>query len=273
MSETPESQEWRPQETDPLKRLWGELRALKAYTKSAVNGILTNAGIRVEKDAINVERDLNVVGGGQVQVRDGGRLRVLHPSNDDAVYAGDIYSSDTGEYIGTGLLVEMPDGADILSARTGQSGRRVLYIRDNSGVAVVWIDDAAARGLSRPTFSIPMHNAYWQSWGSTDSSSWTVLAHGSAQLWSAGFYTRYRATSDGAGTSGQVRLVASHDGVDYVIGGPEAVGFTIAWHSESGAMPSQIPISGWVDFRLEARVTSGTGRVHAAVINLELGPA
>lgn len=275
MSES--SAEYQRHPRDGVEALVDRVRNLEREVGELRNTLLKQAGVGVEPDRVTFDRDVVVSDGGELEILDGGHIRVRHPDDlggDVAVFFGRVVSESDRAYQGTGLLVQRTDRGDIFQARTDETGdAHTVHIRDNAGNLVLWVDAGSARGLARPTFSIPMHNAYWQSWGSTDSSSWTTLARGSADLWSAGFYTRYQATSDGAGTSGEVRLVASRDGADYVIGGPEAVGFTIAWYSAGGVMPSQLPIGGWVDFRLEARVTSGTGRVHAAVISLELRPA
>lgn len=56
------SQEWRPQETDPVKRLTQRVKDLEALVGRLMNGTLTNAGLAVAEDVLAVGGSLNVSG-------------------------------------------------------------------------------------------------------------------------------------------------------------------------------------------------------------------
>lgn len=206
---------------------------------------------------------LRVYDGGGIDIEDGGRFRVRHPDDlggDDAVYAGDIYDQDTGAYLGTGLMVEQPDGTDILMARTDvATGGTTVYLKDRNGWNVVETDPVRG-GLALPWIPFVMAPAPVLSWENTTSTAFTTLYTGRARRVSPRAGVSFSG-SCGGGTSGELRLL--RDGVQ--------VGDTLPIPAATAASSYVIfdlldPLQGATsNIDLQARVTSGAGPVYAKV--------
>lgn len=269
-----EAAEFQRHARDGVERLVMKLEDAIRQAQEMRNNLLKQAGISVEPDKLVVERDLEVRGGGSATVADGGHLRVRYPDDlggRTGITFGRIVNEATGEYQGTGLLSQAPDGPDIFVARTDETGNdHVFQVRDNEGNSVFGLWPGVDRGLARPTLSIPMHATYWRAWSSTDSSNWTDVARGGTRLWHQRIWASCRATSDEVGTAGQLRLVLEGDGSEHQIGASGEVGFAITNHVFNSLVPSALPIGGWVNFRLQARVTAGSGRVHGVANYVEM---
>jgi hypothetical protein len=198
------------------------------------------------------------ISGGALTVRNGGKLRVLYPDDQGGglgVYFGDIVSEGSGTYLGTGLLVQQPDGSDMATFRsdaiTGET-RAEMYGSDGS--IIVGNDAVSGSGLARPYVGSGFgRHRYADMTVSTASDTFETL-------WNTTVYKQHpilevavRATMDTSGTTGEVRVMA--DGVQ--IGATSSEGFAIAYKYFNGPLPGDHMEGTFVE--IQGRRTSPTG--------------
>lgn len=114
---------------------------------------------RLQSSSIS-EGGITVRDGGSIHVQDGGDILVWYPQDSysgAAIVAGDVYSSDTGDYSGTGLLVQKTtsgggNGDDVLTAIANPGTGDAQVIIRSDGDAAVWADND---GLQRPYLATP----------------------------------------------------------------------------------------------------------------------
>jgi hypothetical protein len=225
--------------------LWGRIeRMIDARVADAMrSGPLRNASIT----------------GGETRVQ-GGKLRVLYPDDeggDAAVYFGDIYvATDPDQRLGTGLLVQAPNGVDIASFRSNnETDVPLVQIRDGGGNQVFLTDQHNGQGLSRPYIGGAFYPArYVDMTVSTTSATFETL-------WEAVIYKQHayllvgaRASMDTTGTTGETRVLV--DGVQ--LGAVETEGFSIA-NNIWGPLPVAGDHLEPLTIQIQGRRTSATG--------------
>ena len=119
---------------------WGRIQKMidDAVAKLARSGMLRNASIT----------------GGALTIKEGGTLRVLYPATlggGPGVFFGDIVGAITGNYLGTGMLIQAPDGTDMAVFRTDATlGTTMSNIYDSGDRIIFGNDAASGQGLARP---------------------------------------------------------------------------------------------------------------------------
>jgi hypothetical protein len=154
------------------------------------------------------------IGGGGSLVVDGGEFVAKYPAAEGggaAVNVGPQYATDTGQYLGTGMLVQAPDGTDMIVARRdiGFNNTRV-DIYDSGNRVIVGNDASSGQGLARPYLPGVFHRTRY-----ADLSVATTSATFET-LWAAEIHKQhprmeigYRGTMDTAGTTGEVQILVN----------------------------------------------------------------
>jgi hypothetical protein len=193
--------------------------------------------------------------GGTLTIK-GGRLRVLYPADQgggDGVYFGDLYAA--GEYVGTGLLVQAPDGGDIATFRSdAASGIPLAVIRDGQQNAVFFTDTGTGVGLGRPYLPFVFYGARFSGDPSlTTSSTFETLWQAFTYKQHAAVYVAAASMAD-AGVAGEVRVLVN--GVQ--LGSTQSVSSTAAAHAFGVAAVAGANMAS-LQVQIQARVTSGAG--------------
>jgi hypothetical protein len=207
-------------------------------------------------------RNASITGGG-LTIK-GGFLRALPPDEAAAVsfFVGRIQSVSTGSYLGTGMLLQQPDGTDITSIRTAEgdfgSGKSIVMLMDSGGRVVLSSDAASGEGVGRPWLPLPTPQptaiAKWPSTTATSfgniAECWTEMQH--PKLW-----WNATVTTD-SGVSGEVRL--SIDGGKTLGPVHQVAAGTPTYINDVIALPAGFHGKTW-PVNVQARVTSGTGEI------------
>lgn len=207
----------------------------------------------------------------ELQVRGRGRIRAYYPDTDRiAAYFGDLASGD--EYIGSGIATWEPSGEVIMVAKSDPGGSTHSFgVRDNQNMEVLAVRDSTTRGLAAPAFTINCGpRSDYTAMPGSDSSSWSTIYEGGAAIYSPRCNIVAQAVSSDSGTSGQARLVMTYDGTEHVLTTRTDISFGYAIVQHLGDVPSQIPIGGYVLLQLQVRRTSGTGKIHGAILQSAL---
>lgn len=265
------------------KGLLRVLQSMRVEGNLDVTGTLNTSGDTTLGGNVDVTGDTTLGGPttisgdtditGDLGILDGGFVKVMYPASlggGEAVFFGRLVTGATGDYAGTGFLIQETDSErNIFEARTNETGdAHTVQLYDNDQNSIIGVYESTTRGLSRPSFSVAMPSSYWQTWGSTDSASWTTIAEGFGMLYHGGVFIPCRATSSDSGTAGQVRatLYSPDTSTQYQVGSDQSVGFSIDWRYFEGVVSSAIGIGQSYYVRLQARVTSGTGRIHGVAL-------
>lgn len=273
---------------DDLGRLLNRIRQLERQVAELQRGApLRSAGIGMTPDGVTVNSSLTVdgelvttgdseIGGdvnisgsadltGTLRVRSGQGIRAYYEGSDEiGAYFGKILTA--GEESGTGFLAQEPNGDDYFTALADDSSHRVS-IRDNGGYHVISVDQDTPRGITHPAFGVqcgPIGD--YQVMPGSDSSSWDTIYEGGLYLYSPNMYIAAQACSSDGDTSGQARIVLTHNDTDYVQETHNSVGFGYASLTALGPIPNAIPMGSWVYVRLQVRRTSGDGDIRGAII-------
>jgi hypothetical protein len=213
-----------------------------AVAKLARSGMLRNASIT----------------GGTLTIKEGGTLKARYPATlggGVGVFFGDVINAGTGAYVGTGLLMQAPNGYDIASFRSDvTTGTSIAVIRDGQQNAVFYTDTVTGQGLGRPYLPFTFYSARF-----TDTPSVTISATFET-LWTADTYKQLAGMFVGAasladaGTAGEVRVLVN--GVQ--LGTTQAVSSVAAAHSFGAAAVAGAHMAAQ-GVEIQARVTSGAG--------------
>lgn len=249
--------------------------ALTRRITALENKVKTLEGARTLTAATISNGGLTIRDGGGLTIRDGGAFKITFREQDGArtaVLAGDVFTAESKDYLGTGLLVQRADGSDLLTAYSNPAtGEQSLVIRDPQQSTVLWAG-GAPRGLNAPTFSPHMSSVDYTTWGGVDGASWESVMEGGSRLYSARIRAQARATADTSGATGNVRLVVSYNGQDYQIGSTIDVRYAITSPLWEGDLPAAIPIGGYFVIKMQAQRTAGSGKIRGTVTQLLLGP-
>lgn len=181
--------------------LWERVRKIAAeeVARFARSGFLRNARIS---------------GGAGLTVADGGKFRALYPDElggETAFYVGDIYGAESRDYLGTGVLIQAPDGTDLAVFRTDSHfGTTMQNIYDSGGRIIFGNDAASGQGLARPYLSGGFARARYADWGvSTTSSTFETLFE--QRIWKQHprLEVAVRASMDTTDTTGEVRVLVN----------------------------------------------------------------
>lgn len=203
-------------------------------------------------------RNASISEGGTLTIK-GGTLRVQYPAAEGGgtgVYFGDLYLSETSEYLGTGLLVQGPNGEDIAQFRSdAATGTVRAVIDDVAGNSAVSTDAVGGFGLGRPYLSngfVPARSSDWAA--STTSSTFETLFTSVGYRTHAGIMAWTWSAMDTGGTTGEVRVLVNGTELE----APNAVGFshTLNYHG-----PTKVPGDAYavVTVEIQGRVTGGAG--------------
>lgn len=233
--------------------------AAEEVKKFARSGFLNNASI--------TSGGLSIRGGGDLTISDGGRLRVNHPADvggGNGLYVGDIYSEATSEYMGTGLLIEQPDGTDIVQARTDvESGGSRVELWDSGGRVAVATDSVSRQGLARPLVPGAFYPMRYTDWLASTSAAFEGLWKGELVKQQPRLSVALQVTTDASGTAGEARVMV--DGVQ--LGAVQAVGFATSIRLVGPAAVAGDHMQK-VIVEIQARRTAGTGAVRVAPLHV-----
>lgn len=152
----------------------------------------------------------------------GGALKVLYAAGDLAVYFGGLASG--GSYVGTGLLIQEPNGTDIASFSYNENtGTHTANLHDSQNNVIVGNDSVSGQGLARPY--VPMGGwarARYADWSiSTTSATFETLWRGEIFKQHPRMSVATLASMDTSGSTGEVRVL-----VDSVqMGTTQSIGF------------------------------------------------
>jgi hypothetical protein len=144
-----------------------------------------------------------------------GVLRILYPDGQGggaAVYYGNLVSGEDGStYLGTGMLVQAPDGTDIASfSWDATGGGQTAHLHDAQNNIIVGNDKISGQGLAYPLIPAGFHRTRFNDFDvSTTSSTFETL-------WDTRIYKQQprllvgvRASMDTAGTTGELRILVN----------------------------------------------------------------
>lgn len=142
----------------------------------------------------------------------GGRFRIQYPADQggaDAVYFGDLSKSD-GSRSGSGMVVQGPDGRNILQAYAAPSGQTIAQITDNFGNVVIESEATGTGGLNRPFLTQAFYPARWADLTvSTTSATFETLFQGAFYKQHPALSVVARAATDASTTTGELRVLVN----------------------------------------------------------------
>ena len=230
------------QEAGVPRDLWGKIqkRIDESVAKLARSGMLRNASIT----------------DGNLTVK-GGSFRAQYPENlggGNSVYIGDIYGG--GGYAGTGMLVQAPDGTDMILARQdAQFGNTRVDLYDSGNRVIVGNDASSGMGLARPYLPSTFYRKRYQDMTiSTTSATFETLFEAQIHKQHPRYEVGCRATMDTSGTTGEVQVLIN--GV--ALGSTQAQSFLIKPNVFGPANVAGSHMS-TLTVEIQGRVTSGSG--------------
>jgi hypothetical protein len=201
-----------------------------------------------------------------------GSVMVRYPETqggDVAVYWGNIVSTVDGSYLGTGELVQKPDGTDIASFSWDASdGTQTVHLHDDQNNVIIGNDKVTGQGLSRPLIPGVFYPAQFANFVGTSSTTWVTLWRARMTKQLGQLYVRAWAGNDTSGGTGQVRVLV--DGVQF--GSTVTTGLTIT-ESQYGPAPIAGDHATSVVVEIQAQMVSGTGTVRVGASRLEGWPS
>lgn len=208
-------------------------------------------------------RNATISEGGTLTIK-GGRLRVQYPAakgGGDGVFFGNIYNEDDAtEYIGTGLLIEGPNGEDIAQFRSDESsGGNLVSLRDQVG-NVTHTTFGAPDGLNRPYFHGGFTPERFADFGAaTTSATFETLYRANCYRQHPEMFVRTRASAEVSDTAGELRVLVNGG----QLGAAQSVGFAVSTF-DFGSAPVGAAHMEWLTIEIQARRTAGTGAVRVA---------
>lgn len=221
---------------------WGRIQRMieDAVAKLARSGMLRNASIS----------------GGALVVKNGGQLRVEYPAELGGavgVYFGDL--SHSGGYLGTGLIVEQPDGTNIMQVHTDDAtGGTTAALRDGEG-KVAFSTQTGGSGIDHPYFGHSFFPSRYANWTvQTTSPTFETLFTSFGYRQHSGVFAWTCASMDTAGTTGEVQVLVNGTPID----DPASIGFALSTNYH-GTGPVDGDTSTFMVLEIQGRVTSGAG--------------
>lgn len=205
-------------------------------------------------DELKTARSLesSTIGRAGITVSGGGSLRVLDDAGNVIAYIGGFADGSFGAEI------SRADGSVAFEAN-----QDFVALRDQSGAIIVSDDATSGKGLATPYIGgavwIPTNVALWPA---TTNGTFTGIANALYMAQNPKLQWSIQHGAD-AGTAGQVRLIVNGTQV----GTTQNVSSSFAFWTQFGVdLPAGIELfSSLVDVSVEAKRTSGTGKIYAAV--------
>lgn len=157
-------------------------------------------------------RNASISEGGDLSVR-GGAVRVYYRASQgggNAVYFGDLVTGE--DYVGTGILVEGPNGTDIASfSYNFADGTSTAHLHDEKNNIIVGNDSTSGQGLARPYIPAGgMWRARFSDWSvSTTSTTFETLWKGEMLKQHPKLSVATRASTDVSGTTGEIKVLVN----------------------------------------------------------------
>lgn len=192
---------------------------------------------------------MNQVQKGDIKIGEGGTLSVYAPTGAQILGVG---RWPNGEY---GLHLGRQDGSSALTIRLGSDENLSQPVRlfDPKG-HVIWADDVRTGGIAYPYLGLlPPQNSDAGTWPHTDATEFTRIAHSFNSVWQPKFRL-YMHTAIDVGSAGEVRVLVN----DQVWGPTIRATSPFDYTGFTGVDPG-----GSIDIEVQARRTSGNGRVYA----------
>lgn len=200
------------------------------------------------------------ISGGSLTVK-GGKFRVLYPEalgSTLSVYVGDMYTPDLTDYLGTGLLIQSPDGTDMAMFRHDDQFNGPRWDLYDSGQRVIAGNDASSGfGLARPYLPAAFYRRrYADMTIQTTSPTFETLFEAQIHRQHPRLEVGARATNDTSGSTGEVRVLVN--GV--VLGTAWATSFVITPFVFGPDLVTGNHMQS-LTVEIQARLVSGTGSV------------
>lgn len=210
-------------------------------------------------------RNMSIGEDGALTIK-GGQLRAEYPASEGGelgAYFGALFQD--GLYVGTGFLIQAPDGSDLLGARSdAASGIARTMMRDaNENVVAGTTFTGDGQGLYRPYIG---HGFYRQRYA-----DWTVsTTSGSFEgLWKAEVHKQHpvlsvatQSSMDTAGTTGELRVLVN--GVQ--VGATQSIGFALTVSAITGAVAGAH--MDLMTVEIQGRRTSASGALRVEPLHL-----
>ena len=206
-------------------------------------------------------RNARISGGNGITVGDGGKFRVEYPAEQGSgpmLYVGNIVGIETGAYQGTGLLLQAPDGTDMMVVRSdAEFGTTMHNIYDSGGRIIFGNDAASGMGLARPYIGGTLHRKRFTNWDvETTSTTFETLYHTRMRKQHPKLAAGVMASTTVTGATGEVRVMVN----GLQLGAVSPVAFVAGFH-EFGPEPVSGDHLGTLDVEVQARVTAGAAAV------------
>jgi hypothetical protein len=176
-------------------------------------------------------RNASISGGAGLTIADGGKFRAEYPkdvatSGQPLFYLGRIVDAVTGEYLGTGMLLQAPDGTDMMTVRTdAKFGTTMHNVCDSGGRIIVSNDAATGQGLARPYVPAGFYRQRYADWSvQTTAGAWEGLWKGEIVKQHPRLSVAVQVSTTASDTTGEVRVLV--DGAQ--LGAVQSVGFALA---------------------------------------------
>lgn len=202
-------------------------------------------------------RNASIGEGGSFTLK-GGQIRAEYPQSEGgglAGFFGRIVSALDGTYLGTGWLIQAPDGTDMFTARSdAASGATWVNLYDSHGTIIVGNDTYSGQGLARPFVGGGFARARFTDWSvSTTSATFETLYSTLVYKQHPRLEVSVRASMDTAATTGEVRVLV--DGVQ--LGATSSEGFVLSTRYFTGAIAGSHMEPVLVE--IQGRVAGGAG--------------
>lgn len=189
----------------------------------------------------------------------GGQFRVNYPESQGGglgTYIGDNHATGTGEYLGTGVLIQDTDGTDIASFRSDVSGNSLAVIRDGEGNAVLYTDTTSGQGFGRPYLPVVFYRQRYTDWPSTTSATFEGIFKAEVFKQNSRLSMAVQVAVDDAATTGELEVLVN--GVQLGPVQPIPFGIRILTVGPAAVAGAHMTV---LSVEIRARRTAGTGTV------------
>lgn len=249
------------QQGDIPPDLWARIDQMidRKVAALARSGMLRNA-------SISGGTGLTVGGGGNLTV-DGGSFDAKYPAGEGggvAVHIGDQYES--GSYIGTGLLVQAPNGTDMIVARQDTFfGNTRVDLYDSGNRVIVGNDAATGQGLARPYVPFVVYQSRSADWPTVSSGTFTTVYRAKGPKQQPKLYVETWANAVDPASVAEVRVLVN--GAPWDVPKLSTAGFVTGLNFGPTAVDG-----GHMDtlsIEVQFRLASGTGVVQCGAARVE----
>lgn len=236
------------QEAGTPRDFWDRIQKMieDAVAKLARSGMLRNASISE---------------GGTLAIK-GGTLRVDYPagestSGEPGVFFGAVHSMVTGDYSGTGLLIQSPSGTDIATFRSdAATGNPLVVLRDAGENAVLYTDTVSGQGFGQPWFSGSFYPSRVGDWLGSSSGTFETVYKARIPKQNPKLMVTVWGYSDTAGATGEINVLVNNVQLGTVqTTSNSAISERLFLANVAGTFGQTLFIE------VQARVASGTGMV------------